>query len=769
MAASRECPGIESWHALFSGILQADERERAERHLETCELCQGRLDRAEECGDPLLRLGRQVGDPTLAASDPTLTHVLERLHEVRSSMRAGLTEPADLFFLCPSDRPDVVGMLGHYEVTEVIGQGGMGVVLKAFDPPLHRLVAIKVMAPAVAGSATARRRFTREAQAAAAVCHDHVVTVHGVDEADGLPYMVMQYVAGESLQSRLDRVGPLELVEIVRIGLQTALGLGAAHAQGLIHRDIKPSNLLLENGLARVKITDFGLARMTDDVALTQNGVVAGTPEYMAPEQARGELVDHRSDLFSLGSVLYAMCTGVPPFSGSSAVAVLRQVSDQTPRSVREVNPDIPAWLDVFVRRLMEKDPAKRFESAAEVAALLEGYLAHLRQPTTVRAPSLPKCPTEAHHDPQLSARHVALLATATMSIGLVSLMILSWLLATRFVAGNAAEKQPPSKHFQEYRLSLKDDFASNPGIEPAGPNAQKCVRFETEGLRITLPRGWDAERENTGVNLNVAIKGDFEITLSYEILQEPTPREAGNQQTRITLGVQLEKEGSTLGTISRRVQAKGATQHVAWMMFPDEATGQRKQMGKGFATRAKSGRLRLSRTGSVLSYLVAEGSDNEFTLLQEYPFDSENVDHIHVAGSTGNARCSLDVRVSDLHIRAESLGEKSATATPLSRNKGWLTTAGIVGMVLTLSLCVVTCLYLRRQRRFGNEEEPTPSKPEQTKPNAPSAAVSFACPDCGQKVKAPAELAGKKVRCPQCSEPVSVPEMASRGSSESD
>src|SRR5262249_38062632 len=186
---------------------------------------------------------------------------------------------------------------------------------------LHRLVAIKVMATALAGSATARRRFTREAQAAAAVCHDHIVSVHRVNETAGLPYLVMQYVDGESLQDRIDRTGPLEVVEIVRIGLQTASGLAAAHAQGLIHRDIKSANLLLENGLARVKITDFGLARLTDDVGLTQNGTVAGTPEYMAPEQARGEAVDHRADLFSLGSVLYASCTGVPPFRGSTACA----------------------------------------------------------------------------------------------------------------------------------------------------------------------------------------------------------------------------------------------------------------------------------------------------------------------------------------------------------------------------------------------------------------------------------------------------------------
>src|SRR5260370_14662549 len=128
----------------------------------------------------------------------------------------------------------------------------------------------------------------------------------------------MEYIGGESLQDRLDRSGPLELTDVIRIGLQTASGLAAAHAQGLIHRDIKPANLLLENGLARVKITDFGLARMTDDVQLTQNGVVAGTPAFMAPEQAPAPPLHHRAHLFSLGTVLYAMSTPVPPFRAST-------------------------------------------------------------------------------------------------------------------------------------------------------------------------------------------------------------------------------------------------------------------------------------------------------------------------------------------------------------------------------------------------------------------------------------------------------------------
>src|SRR5439155_26902068 len=150
---------------------------------------------------------------------------------------AGDEGVAPLDFLAPSDRPDSLGLLGHYEILEVIGRGGMGIVLRAFDDKLHRVVAIKVMAAQLATNGAARRRFTREAQAQAAVSHDHIVTIHAVEEAGGLPYLVMQYVCGMSLQERLDHGGPLALPEILRIGMQTASGLTAAHAQGLIHRD----------------------------------------------------------------------------------------------------------------------------------------------------------------------------------------------------------------------------------------------------------------------------------------------------------------------------------------------------------------------------------------------------------------------------------------------------------------------------------------------------------------------------------------------------
>src|SRR6516225_8951993 len=216
MSVTAECPQFASWPALLGDSLPTNERAQYEHHLETCPLCQDRLDRCDDCEEAWRKLAEQFGDPTTLPADPTLTLVIERAGSTLALPSHHRTqnieqEPADLYFLCPDERPELLGTLGAYEVREVIGQGGMGVVLKAYEPALHRLVAIKVLAAAVAGSATARRRFTREAQAAAAVCHEHIVPVHGVHETAGLPYLVMQYVAGESLQGRLDRAGPLEV------------------------------------------------------------------------------------------------------------------------------------------------------------------------------------------------------------------------------------------------------------------------------------------------------------------------------------------------------------------------------------------------------------------------------------------------------------------------------------------------------------------------------------------------------------------------------
>jgi eukaryotic-like serine/threonine-protein kinase len=287
-----------------------------------------------------------------------------------------------LAFLAPSHEPGSLGRLDHYEVLAIVGSGGMGVVLKARDTSLQRVVAIKMLAPQMAASGTARKRFVREAQAAAAVRDEHVVSIHAVQGTGPIPYLVMEYIEGITLEERIKQRGPVELKEILRIGLQIAAGLAAAHKHGLVHRDVKPANILLENGVERVKITDFGLARAVDDASLSQSGVIAGTPMYMSPEQAEGQYIDQRSDLFSLGSVLYAMCAGHAPFRAPTTIAVLKRVCEDSPRTIRDSNADIPEWLEAVVARLHAKRPEDRFQSAKEAGELLGVHLAQLQNPS---------------------------------------------------------------------------------------------------------------------------------------------------------------------------------------------------------------------------------------------------------------------------------------------------------------------------------------------------------------------------------------------------
>ncbi len=207
--------------------------------------------------------------------------------------------------------------------------------------------------------------------------------------------------------------------EVLRIGMQTAQGLTAAHAQGLVHRDVKPSNILLENGVERVKLTDFGLARAVDDASLTQSGVVAGTPQYMSPEQALGESVDHRSDLFSLGSVLYFVCAGHPPFRANSTPAVLRRVCDDRPRPLRDVNPEVPIWLAELIERLHAKSPAGRFQSAAEVAEVMGRYLSLLQRGLPIETPPpKPRSSTPRRSRRKRTAAKVALILATVVAFG---------------------------------------------------------------------------------------------------------------------------------------------------------------------------------------------------------------------------------------------------------------------------------------------------------------------------------------------------------------
>ena len=289
--------------------------------------------------------------------------------------------------LDPPKHPEMIGRIGKYDIEREIGRGGMGVVLKGHDAELNRPLAIKILAPHLACNGTARKRFAQEAIAAAGVIHPNVVAVHGVNNEGKTPYIVMPYVAGWSLQSLVDQQGPLTEIEITRIALQISSGLAAAHSQGLVHRDIKPANILVEADVNRVLITDFGLARAEDDASLTRTGWLTGTPNYMSPEQTRGDRPDQRTDLFSLGSLIYFLATGRLPFRAETPFGVLSRIQKENPTPVRQVNNLISKTLADVITKLLQKDPLNRFQTSAELHEFLERHLAYLHQPDISKPP----------------------------------------------------------------------------------------------------------------------------------------------------------------------------------------------------------------------------------------------------------------------------------------------------------------------------------------------------------------------------------------------
>ncbi len=364
---------------LESQLSAADER-AVTAHLDHCESCRDELNQLAGTIDLWQETRTVLSDTTELSHSPDQDFVFtNQTVDSSNNWIAGLLEPAD--------EPGSLGKLDGRSVQAVIGQGGMGVVLKVWDSQLHRPLAVKLLSPMLASTGTAKQRFFREAQAVAAVVHPNIVPIYAVTCEGSLPYIVMPLIGGGSLQQRIERDGPLPIGDVLSIGLQIAEALIAAHKQGIIHRDIKPANILIDEGGHRVMLSDFGLARVLDDASMTASGMVAGTPNYMSPEQARGESVDARSDLYSLGAVLYTMATGHPPVRGDSPLAVLRRVTEDKPRIVHELNEAMPAWLDRLIGRFLAKPLDRRIASAEEAAELLRGCLAHLRAPTRMPLP----------------------------------------------------------------------------------------------------------------------------------------------------------------------------------------------------------------------------------------------------------------------------------------------------------------------------------------------------------------------------------------------
>ena len=352
---------------------QIDEPGQAvELHLEQCASCRERLESLSSENVDFSPMRDALLIPKVES------HRLSAVMADLSSSSVGSTNVAERDFSFAEVKtwikPDSRGRIGRfadYDLIECVGRGGMGIVFRAFDASLDRPVAVKLMLPALANDHEAKLRFFREARSIAAVRHPNVVAVHAVSEQDGLPFLVTEFVEGQSLQHWVRPHDPIDAETIRRMGADIAAGLDACHQAGVLHRDIKPSNVLVDSRNGTAKITDFGLAMVASSPSLTLPGQLAGTPGYLAPERLAGMATDERSDLFSLGCVLYALAAGVEPFQSDSPFATMHQISAHEPAALRSTNPRIPESLERVIQSLMSKRPDDRPQSAAEARELL--------------------------------------------------------------------------------------------------------------------------------------------------------------------------------------------------------------------------------------------------------------------------------------------------------------------------------------------------------------------------------------------------------------
>jgi serine/threonine protein kinase len=378
MNANLPCPDLQKLQAFVLGTLSAQESLKLKSHLKQCTGCRAVFQSLSSNPDTLQTATYMPGKKILLS--PTERETADT--QVRGE---GEQNDSHFSFLQPAVESDELGRLGNYRVLRFLKKGGMGYVFYAEDVALRRPVALKVMSPDLKGDADGWPRFIREARAMAAIKHKHLVTIYYAGQEGDVVYFAMELLEGETLESWMERVKRPAVAEILRIGREIASGLEVLHGRNLVHRDIKPANLWLESPDRHVKILDLGLTRQVQHEGnLTTAGTILGTPGYMSPEQARGDTVDARSDLFSLGCVLYALCTGKRPFRGDTLMAELTALAVKRPQPLRELNPQIPEALADLINQMLAKRVQKRPNSAAAVREQLERIAEGSGAPTPV-------------------------------------------------------------------------------------------------------------------------------------------------------------------------------------------------------------------------------------------------------------------------------------------------------------------------------------------------------------------------------------------------
>lgn len=363
MTAQTSCPAAKDYVRLIRSEVTPELSGELLDHLESCQDCWRTIGPLLE-SDTLLS-GVATG---LRHATPELLDRLLALMPAEGTGEFGVMNSTPADFTPAGHEPPVPAVIGHYRIERLLGRGGMGAVYLATDTRLDRPVALKILLPQFTASPVARERILREARSAARIADDHVVTVYEADERDGMPFIAMQCLQGESLEEHLRKKTEFSIDQVLRIAEEAAKGLAAAHALGLVHRDVKPGNIFLEAPSGRAKVLDFGLAKAFDaPTELTGSGTLIGTPAFMSPEQGRGKALDARTDLFSLGVVLYRLCAGKLPFEGANTMAILTALAVDQPKPVRRINPATPEPLARLIHDLLAKDPDERPQSAAEV------------------------------------------------------------------------------------------------------------------------------------------------------------------------------------------------------------------------------------------------------------------------------------------------------------------------------------------------------------------------------------------------------------------